>query len=88
MTEVAIELVRNASTRRPVGISNVLIVESKEVAINHLESGENVYLSASNTECVQTYHIQYTSLESTQFSDYTAGLDINKSDGEIITRHR
>jgi len=47
VTEVAMELVRKASTRRPVGISNVLIVESKDVAINHLESGENVYLSAS-----------------------------------------
>jgi hypothetical protein len=50
VTEVAIELVRKASTRRPVGISNVLMVESKEVAINHLESGEKVYLSASYTE--------------------------------------
>jgi hypothetical protein len=42
--------VRNASTNRPVGISNVLMVESKEVAINHLESGENVYLSANYTD--------------------------------------
>jgi hypothetical protein len=67
------------------------MVESKEVAINHLESGENVYLSASYTECSvgeQTYHIQYTSFESTQFSDYAAGLDINKSDGEVVTCHR
>jgi hypothetical protein len=43
VTDVAIELVRKASTRRPVGISNVLMVESRDVAINHLESGENVY---------------------------------------------
>ena len=43
VTLVAIELVRNASTSRPVGISNVRIVESSDVAINHLESGENVW---------------------------------------------
>jgi len=54
VTEVAIELVRNASTRRPVGISNVLMVESRDVAINHLESGENVYLSASYEESRRT----------------------------------
>ena len=37
---VAIEVVRNASTSRPVGISNVRIVESSAEAMSHLESGE------------------------------------------------
>jgi hypothetical protein len=43
VTLVAMELVRKASTSLPVGMSNVRIVESSEVAINHLESGENVF---------------------------------------------
>jgi len=37
---VAIDAVRNASISRPVGMSNVRIVESREEAVSHLESGE------------------------------------------------
>lgn len=37
---VAIELVLKASTKRPVGMSNVRITESREAVINHLESCE------------------------------------------------
>ena len=33
--------VRKASTRRPEGISNVRMMESNDVVINHRESGEN-----------------------------------------------
>jgi hypothetical protein len=39
---IAILDVRNASIRRPVGISNVRIMESKEVVTSQRESGENV----------------------------------------------
>jgi len=34
--------VLKASIRRPVGMSNVLMTESIDVVINHLESGEKV----------------------------------------------
>ena len=44
MLEATLE-VRNASIRRPVGTSNVLIMESNELATNHLESGEKSYTS-------------------------------------------
>jgi hypothetical protein len=36
--------VRKASMRRPVGTSNVRIIESMEVATNHRESGEKSYM--------------------------------------------
>jgi hypothetical protein len=42
---VAIDGTLKASTNRPVGISKVRIVESRDVAINHLESGEKAYES-------------------------------------------
>ncbi len=36
--------VLKTSIKRPVGTSNVRIDESNELAISHLESGENVYV--------------------------------------------
>lgn len=42
-TLVATLLVRNASISLPVGTSNVRMIESNEVVINHRESGEKVY---------------------------------------------
>lgn len=42
---VATLVVRNTSIKRPVGISNVLMIESRDDVINHLESEENAYSS-------------------------------------------
>jgi hypothetical protein len=42
-TLVATLLVRKASIKRPVGISNVRMMESKAVATSQRESGEKVY---------------------------------------------
>jgi hypothetical protein len=38
---VATLVVRNTSIKRPVGMSNVLMIESRDDVINHLESEEN-----------------------------------------------
>ena len=46
--------VLNASIRRPVGMSNVLIMESSDDAINHLESEENAWFN-------QVRPVQFTS---------------------------
>ena len=42
-TLLATLTVRNASMRRPVGISNVRMTESSAVAMSHRASGEKVY---------------------------------------------
>jgi hypothetical protein len=40
---VATVEVRKASIRRPVGMSNVLIIESSDVVMSHRESDEKAY---------------------------------------------
>ena len=57
---VAIEAVRKASTNRPVGISNVRIVESSAEAISHLESGEKHCHQFS--VILKAYHMQQRTL--------------------------
>ena len=42
-TLVATLEVRKASMRRPVGISNVRMIESSDVVISHRASGEKVW---------------------------------------------
>ena len=49
-TLVATLAQRKASISLPVGISNVRIVESREVAISQRESGENVYQARNQQE--------------------------------------
>lgn len=90
---VAIELVRKASTSLPVGMSNVRIVESSDVAISHRESGEKAYeLSVRRTNtrtmCLGTYRIQYAALEPSQLPHNTPGLDVDETDDQVVTDHR
>jgi hypothetical protein len=54
---VAIDTVRNASTSRPVGMSNVRIVESREDATSHLESGEKHWLASANASNNQLSYV-------------------------------
>ena len=49
-TLVAMLEVRNMSIRRPVGTSNVRMIESIDVVTSHLESGEKVYRIARVSE--------------------------------------
>src|ERR1700690_3342563 len=74
--------VRNASIRRPVGTSNVRIIESREVVTNQRESGENVWsLSAGQNGSAGNggiaYDIKDTPTEPAQFPDDSSRLDIN-----------
>ncbi len=76
---VAIDTVRNASTSRPVGMSNVRIVESREDATSHLESGEKHWLASA------TYRVQYSTFEAAKLSHHAPRLQVNESDDEIVT---
>lgn len=57
---VAIELVLNASTSRPVGMSKVRIVESREVAMSQRESGEKTCVVSSSFKLrTRVRHLQH-----------------------------
>ena len=79
-TLVATLDVRNASMRRLVGISNVRITESKDVAISQRASGEKAFaggkLPSEHRRRTLTYHIQDFVLESFELSDYPSRLDV------------
>ena len=82
--------VRNASIKRPVGTSKVRMTESIPVAINHLESGENVYCSVRNfglVEKTSANHVEDLPRETTQFSDHLSGFDVNNSNNGIFAYH-
>ena len=83
---VAMLSVRKASTSRPVGISNVRMIESMAVAISHLESGENAWGSVSTVRdgIWIIYKVQNSPLEPPELSDDSPCLDIHKPDRQII----
>ena len=84
--------VLNASINRPVGISNVRMIESRHAATSQRESGEKVYSFLSNRQSSKqkqvTNHIEYPPAEPFKLSHYPPCFDVHYSYDEIITDHR
>lgn len=80
--------VRKASMRRPVGTSNVLMVESRDAATSHLASGENacmkVKLYTRKCKVKYTHYIQDPTAEATKLTDDPSGLNINNTNYEVV----
>jgi hypothetical protein len=84
--------VLKASIKRPVGISNVRIMESRDVVTSHLESGENVYQPPyqkrnRDTSWMRTYNVEDPSTKSTQLPDYPSRFHINNSDDHVVAHN-
>lgn len=82
---------RKPSSSLPVGMSNVLIVESREVAISQRESGENVYQAHNEqegkgqwTEGRLTYNIENPCGESAQLPNEPPSFNVEDLDKEVV----
>ena len=85
--------VLNASINRPVGISNVRMMESRDAATSQRESGEKVYpVPLSDRQKLNqdwtTNHIEYPPAEPFQLPHYPPRFDVHYPYNEIITNYR
>lgn len=85
--------VLNASINRPVGMSNVRMMESRDATTSQRESGEKVYaVSSVRRQSLNqnraTNHIKYPSTKPLQLSHYPPCFDVHYSYNKIIANHR
>jgi hypothetical protein len=90
--------VRNASISWPVGRSNVLMTESRDVVTSHLESGENVCVlgfwelvdsfSVASNKSPLAYRVEYATSESTQFTHDSARLGVHDANNKVVASDR
>jgi len=87
---VAILGVRNASISWPVGISNVLIIESRDVVISHRESWENAWhcISLTNQRTLRTYKIQHSAFETRELPDKSLCFYVKHPNDQVVADYR